>query len=351
MAQTLRPTKFKDVDLGDAFFDSLKAQYGEFSNWFQKKAEEPVYVVDDDTTGGIRGFLYIKVENGEIKDVEPTLPPKKRLKVGTLKVIAKGTKLGERIIKRIFDHAILEGVQEVYVTVFDTHEALIKLFKRYGFEERGTKTTPNGKELVLLRSLEATTGDIVKDYPLLHTAGVSKWLLAIRPKYHTDLLPDSILKTEDPNSEDDVPHTNSIHKVYVAGLTLTQMKHGDLVVLYRTTDHKGPAYFRSVATSVCVVEETHGRAHFPDEEAFVQFAKDHSVFSEQELRDRYNDGKQLYVAKLTYNVSFTKRPIRAVLLNDVGISELPYWQLRRLTDGQFEHILKLGEVDESLVVD
>ncbi|MFG1227411.1 GNAT family N-acetyltransferase [Xanthobacter wiegelii] len=351
MAQTLRPTKFKDVNLDDTFFDSLKAQYDEFSDWFHKKSAEPVYVIDGETGGGIRGFLYLKVEEGEITDVNPPLPAKRRLKVGTLKVNAKGTKLGERIIKRIFDHALLENTKEVYVTVFDTHESLISLFKRYGFNEIGTKTTVNGTELVLLRSLETDINDIIKDYPLIHSAGCRKWLLAIRPQFHTRLLPDSILRTEDPASEEDVPHTNSIHKVYIAGLALTRMTRGDVVILYRTTDGKGPAYYRSVATSVCVVEGTYTRADFPNEDAFVEFAKDHSVFSEQELRDRYNDGKQLYVAKMTYNASFPKRPTRGKLLDDVGISEYPYWQLRELDDKQFIRILELGDVDEGIIID
>ncbi|MFK0278624.1 N-acetyltransferase [Ensifer sp. NPDC090286] len=350
MGQTLRPTKFKEVDLNDKFFDSLKAQYSEFSNWFKKKAQEPVYVIDEENGSGIRGFLYIKVETGKITDVQPPLPAKKRLKVGTLKVNAKGTKLGERIIKRIFDHAILEDVAEVYVTVFDTHTSLIKLFERYGFEKKGIKTTPNGEELVLLRSFETTVGNIVKDYPFMQTEGKAKWLLAIKPAYHTALLPDSILKTEDPNSEEDIPHTNTIHKVYIAGLILTRMKKGDLVVFYRTTDISGKAFYRSVATSVCVVEETYSRKDFKDGNEFVAFAKDHSVFSEQELLERYEDGKPLYVAKMTYNAAFAKRPTRGALMNVVGVSEFPRWDLRPLTDDQFATILQLGEVDESLVV-
>lgn len=349
MGQTLRPTKFKEVDLNDKFFDSLKAQYTEFPTWFAKKAAEPVYVIDDDA-GGLRGFLYIKVETGEIMDVTPPLSAKRRLKVGTLKVNAKGTKLGERIIKRIFDHAILEDVVEVYVTVFDTHVSLINLFKRYGFEQKGIKITPNGQELVLLRSLESPAGDIVKDFPLMETAGKAKWLLAIKPEYHTALLPDSMLKTENPASEADVPHTNTIHKVYIAGLILTRMKKGDLVVFYRTTDIQGKAFYRSVATSVCVIEETFSRKDFPNADAFVAFSKDHSVFTEQELRDRFADGKPLYVAKLTYNSAFAKRPTRGTLMNDVGVSEFPRWDLRPLNDVQFSRILELGEVDESLII-
>lgn len=280
-----------------------------------------------------------------------------RRKTGWMRAEAAGDpgpwrqqKLGERIIKRIFDHATLENVSEVYVTVFDTHISLINLFKRCGFEQKGVKITPNGEELVLLRSFETLTNDIVKDYPLMQTSGRSKWLLAIKPKFHTDLLPDSILKTEDPELEADVPHTNSIHKVYIAGLSLNRMKRGDLVVLYRTTDIQGKAYYRSVATSVCVVEETYSRKHFKDADTFVAFAKDHSVFNEQQLRERYADGKPLYIAKMTYNAAFAKRPTRGALLDVVGIAPQPKWDLRALSDAEFSNILDLGKVDESLIV-
>ena len=34
-----------------------------------------------------------------------------------------------------------------------------------------------------------------------------------------------------------------------------QMNRGDLIVIYRTSDKLGPADYRSVVTSVCVVEE------------------------------------------------------------------------------------------------
>ena len=351
MANTLRLTRFGEVDLSDPFFDSLKAQYVEFPVWFAKKSAEPVYVVDDAGTGGIRGFVYLKVETGSIDDVSPPLPPARRLKVGTLKVNAKGTKLGERIIKRIFDHAILEAVDEVYVTVFDTHATLIALFERYGFVERGSKTSPNGTEKVLVRSLTAVQGDRVKDYPRMHTAGKKKWLLAIYPEYHTKLFPDSILRNEDPDKIEDVPHTNTIHKVYIAKLALTRMKAGDLVVIYRTTDHQGPAYYRSVATSVCVIEGSYSRKNFKDVEAFIAFAGPHSVFPDAELREWFNGGEQLYAVKMTYNVGFASRPIRGTLLDAVGVAEQPRWDLKPLTDNQFRQILVLGGVNESLIVD
>lgn len=353
MTETLRQTQFADVDLGDPFFDSLKAQYKEFPTWFEKKAsaKEPVYVLQKGKAAKLQGFVYLKVEDGAVTDVSPALPAARRLKVGTLKIVAHGTKLGERVIKKIFDHAVSEEVEEIYVTVFDTHASLIKLFKRYGFVGKATKTTPNGTEMVLVRSMTILAGDIVGDYPFIHVKDRKFWLLAIYPDYHTSLLPDSILKTETHDILKDVSHTNTIHKVYIAKLALTRLKRGDIVVIYRTTDIQGKARFRSVATSLCVVEEVRPKKAFADADALVTFAEPHSVFTEDELRDMYASDDRLYALKMTYNVALPKRPNRAALLDDVGITEQPKWDLRPLSRTQFERILELGEVNEGLVVD
>lgn len=351
-SETLHRSTFDQVDLTDPFFDSLKQQYKEFPTWFQKKADakEPVYIVNKDGNKLLRGFVYLKVEDGPLDDVSPPQPPARRLKVGTLKIVAHGTKLGERVIKKIFDHALSEGVEEIYVTVFDTHASLIGLFKRYGFEERGKKTTPNGVELVLVRTMTANTADICKDYPFIHVANRKFWLLAIYPDYHSNLLPDSLLKTEKVDILEDVSHTNSIHKIYIGRLSLNRMSPGDVIVIYRTTDIPGRARFRSVATSVCVVEQVWAKKNFPDVEAFLKTAQPHSVFTEEELRDLYASKSRLYAVRMTYNLALPKRPNRGALLDIVGISEQPRWDLRELSRGQFDKIMELGQANEDLVV-
>lgn len=351
-SEVLHRSSFDLVDLADPFFDSLKEQYKEFPVWFQKKskAKEPVYIVKD-SKGRLRGFVYLKIENDPVDDVDPPLPAAKRLKIGTLKIVAHGTKLGERVVKKVFDHALGEDVSEIYVTVFATHSSLIKLFKRYGFEERGKKKTPNGVELVLVRSMSATNGDICKDYPFVHTTDCKFWLLAIYPDYHSNLLPDSLLKTEKSDILEDVSHTNSIHKIYIGRLSLNRMKTGDVVVIYRTTDIPGRARFRSVATSVCVIEEVWAKKHFPDVDAFLKATEPHSVFTSEELRDLYASNSRLYAAKMTYNIALPKRPNRGALLDIVGISEQPRWDLRELSRDQFDKIVELGQANEDLIVD
>ncbi|EAN8402946.1 N-acetyltransferase, partial [Salmonella enterica] len=140
-----------------------------------------------------------------------------------------------------------------------------------------------GKEFVYARSLSDVNGDVLLDYPLVLPTEKKKFILAIRPDYHTRLFPDSKLVNESPDIVQDVSHTNSIHKIYICGMDSVQLMHrGDVIVIYRMTDGKGPAKYRSVATSICVVESVRHITSFNDEDSFVKYCYKFSVFSEKE---------------------------------------------------------------------
>lgn len=75
-------------------------------------------------------------------DIVPPFPLKKRIKIGTFKVELNGFKIGERFLKIIFDNAIKQRVEEIYVTIFPhavEEERLIKLFEDFGFKHHGEK--------------------------------------------------------------------------------------------------------------------------------------------------------------------------------------------------------------------
>jgi hypothetical protein len=67
---------------------------------------------------------------------------KKRLKTATFKVISNGVRLGERFLKIIFDNALANKVDEIYVTIFDKRDdqkRLIDLLNNWGFKYWGNK--------------------------------------------------------------------------------------------------------------------------------------------------------------------------------------------------------------------
>lgn len=299
--KNIKYLEFGEVDLSNEFFDSLKEDYNEFIDWFNRKAEahEKAYVfykVNDE----IDGFLYLKTEQGRVEDIDPPLGEGRHLKIGTLKINAHGTKLGERFIKKVFDHAIMEEVDDIYVTVFDKHEGLINLLARYGFEEYAEKQGENGVEIVLLRTMKEVQGDVLKDYPYIPTNGNEVFLLGIYPEYHTRFLPDSKLHNESYDLLTDVSHTNSIHKIYISGISATgKLKRGDILVMYRTNDGKGKAFYRSVATSICIVEEVKKIKSFASRAEFMRYVKPYSVFNTAELDNYFLNKKRHNIIKFT----------------------------------------------------
>jgi len=346
---------FSDINLDDAFFDSLKADYKEFVDWFKKKAKEGARAYAFfKSNGKLDGFLFLKIEEGIVEDVEPPLSAAKHLKIGTLKINAHGTKLGERFIKKIFDHAIDANVDDIYVTAFEKHEGLINLLKRYGFVEHAKKETKNGTEMVLLRNLRELNGDVLTDFPFISLEGKDCHLLAIYPEYHTKFLPDSILNNESHDIVTDVSHTNSIHKVYISGIHRTnKMKRGDVLVIYRTSDNKGPAYYRSVATSIGVVEEVRKINSFASEGAFLKYAKPYSIFTDAELKNYYATKQRSYIIRFVYNAALTKRVTRGRLMEEAGLPTAKgvRWDFLNLSNEQLRHIATMGEVNENIIVD
>src|SRR5690606_34110601 len=151
----VKKVDFGEVDIRDSFFDSFRLDYQEFDKWFNGKSEQPCYVCYSDNQ--LTAFLYIKIEKpGEesYSDITPVFKPKKRLKIGTLKVTSNGYKIGERFLKTVFDNALLFRVEEIYVTIFNKRpeqEQLIEMLEEWGFTYHGIKTSKNGQELVYVR--------------------------------------------------------------------------------------------------------------------------------------------------------------------------------------------------------
>ena len=129
---------FKEIDLNDGFFDSLKKAYDGFLEWFNNKAEKySKAYVQYNSNNKLQAFLYLKIEEGLLEDIIPQRLEAKRLKVGTFKIDAHDTKLGEKFIKIITNYAIVESVKEIYVTIFPEQVGLISLLNKYGFLEQG----------------------------------------------------------------------------------------------------------------------------------------------------------------------------------------------------------------------
>jgi predicted nucleic acid-binding protein len=335
---------FGEVNLKDPFFDSFRDDYAEFDVWFNKKSDEICYVCYQDAV--LSAFLYIKVEGADegYPDIVPPFPARKRLKVGTLKVTANGYKIGERFLKIIFDNAVLNKVDEIYVTIFEKtaeHERLISLLEDYGFSHWGQKVTGNGAESVVTKPF----GKLVQidpehpktGYPYLST-GTDIYFVPIWPDYHTELFPDSILRTESPKDfVENEPHRNAISKVYISWSHERGLKPGDRIVFYRTG-----GYHVGVATTVGVVESV--ITVIPDVQTFVRLCRKRSVFTDEELAKHWNRLKNNppFIVNFLYVASFRKRPnLKWLIDNEViaGVDSVPRG-FSLISQQDFDNIVK-----------
>lgn len=282
--------KFSEINLNDSFFDSLRQDYDGFDEWFKRKKNQSALVQYDDSNR-ITGFLYLKIEKQIVSDTIPNITANTILKVGTFKIEAHGTKMGEQFIKKIMDCAVNNNVDVCYATIFPKQIALINLVEQFGFNLYGQKGTGNHKENVYLKQMKLITNNIYKDYPYINTNFVRKYLLSIYPKYHSIMFPDSILRTENPNTIKDVSYSNSINKIYVCTMSqVTDLNYGDIVVLYRTAEPGQYAKYTAVATSICVVESVKTQNEFASFDEFYKYSCKYNLFNRDDLEYWYNKG-------------------------------------------------------------
>lgn len=306
---------FGNINLEDNFFETLKTDYDGFEAWFNKKSDEIAYICHEGNQ--LTAFLYVKVEDERenYRDITPTFESKKRLKVGTFKVTANGFKLGERFLKIIFDNALQYNVDEIYVTIFDHTEdqrRLIGLLYDWGFEFHGFK---NATEHVLIKNFRPLPNHIEpkKTYPFIDE-NRRYFLNPIWPDYHTELFPDSILKTESPeNFEENEPHRNAIQKVYISRSIYRDLKAGDIIIFYRTG-----GYYQSVITTIGVVDST--VHNIENETKFISLCRKRSVFDDAELKKwwNYNPSNRPFIINFLYLYSFPVR-LNLARLIELGI--------------------------------
>jgi predicted nucleic acid-binding protein len=316
----VKKLSFGEVDISNNFFDSFREDYEGFNKWFAKKSDEISYVCFQNDI--LSAFLFVKVEEPDenYSDITPSFEKKRRLKIGTFKVTGNGYKIGERFLKIIFDNAIKQKVSEIYVTIFDKSQEqlrLIYLLEEWGFKYFGIKNTSTGQEKVYVRDFKRDIPADIENpklsYPFVSTES-DVFIVPIYPEYHTELFPDSILKTESPKDfVENEPHRNALSKVYISRSHEKNLHSGDLIVFYRTGGIYG-----GVATTIGVVESV--ITDIKDEAHFIALCRKRSVFTDDELKKHWNYSKwtKPFIVNFLYVASLPKRP-NLKWLNENGI--------------------------------
>lgn len=352
---SIKQEYFGNIDINDSFFDTLKEDYYDFAIWFNKKSDEKAYVSYNNKR--LLSFLYLKVEGikESYSDIDPVFKPKKRLKVGTFKVISNGVRLSERFIKIIFDNAQHYKVDEIYVTIYNKRieqKMLINLLEEWGFIYYGLK----GQELVYVRDFKPVYNheNPKMSYPYIsHNSNF--FLVPIYPDYHKELFPDSYLKTESlEDFKEDEPHRNAISKVYISRSWERNICAGDILIFYRTAPPEKSGYHHSVITTIGLVEEKIDG--IKNEAEFILKCRKRSIFTDKELSEFWNRSvnSRPFIVKFLYICSFTLgNRLNRKRLIDLGILTGADGEIRgftKISKETFGKIIKETNTNESIIV-
>ena len=210
-------------------------------------------------------------------------------------------------------------MDEIYVTMYDDTlelKNLKRLLEEWGFEYYGLK---KGKELVLTKKMKGFDADktIKQNYPNINYH-VSKRFLPILPQYHTRLFPDSILFTErNKKFADFLGYRYALEKCYISFSYKKDFNVGDIVLIYRCAYADEIKAYKSVVTSICVINEI--KRDIISKEQMLQICKNRSVFNDEELNYIWGRGRNsIQIIKMLYIRPFESKVILKSL-RDFGI--------------------------------
>lgn len=331
------------------FFASLKNDYQNFKEWFNKKIKEEADVYVYDPKGELKGLLYLKLEDEkeDYSDINPVLKPKRRLKIGTLKTVGTGIRLGERFLKIAFDNAEKMNVDEIYLTLFKDEKksdimSLHKLLKDWGFIEVGVKSTG---ETVLCKEIgfydENKT--VKENYPNVKQ-NPNYFFLPIESKYHTDLFPDYILRNENKYEySEDKPYRYAIEKYYISNaFNINGARRGDIMLIYRMAPEYEYKKYKSCVTGQVIIEDI---TEVKTAEECIKMCKGRSVFTDDEIREKFISRGYVLVLHLLMLDSFPKKvPLNRIReeLGNIAPNSGPR-QFDKINKDAYNNIVSFGE--------
>ncbi len=232
------------IDTNDPIFESLRADYGgvKFDQWLAKckKKHRQAYIVRS-PTGELSGILIWKPEESL-----PNGQKGKVLKICTFKVsdLFGGNKIGELLLKPLFEYIELKKYQYTYFTAFPKQAQLISFANDFGFFEIENRDSQD--EVALCKALEYSREDEedlsplefhIKYGPRITTFKKNRsFVVPIKPEYHLTLFPElgpiqtSIIPIQLK------PCGNAIRKAYICNAGIKKISPGDNLFFYRSQD-------------------------------------------------------------------------------------------------------------------
>lgn len=347
------------VDLKDALFDSLRADYTGFDDWFNEKCarrHRKCWVVE---VGGVLAGIVIRKDESRA-EAGIISAGTKILKLCTFKMAPafRGEKFGEQLLKQCLWFAQSNGYDVVYLTAYADKDDLLHLLQAYGFKV--TSRQDNGELIVekVMRKgpllVDAQTDILELDraaYPRFADGeGVAKYCVPIQGPYHEKLFPEISYRVPlplfaGPGMERERTVTprqertpgNTIRKVYLCRAQAKNLKAGDLLLFYLSKDER--LDWSQSLTTVGIVERWQ-ESTTPED--LVRMTAKRSVFSAAELTQRQNEKPRPMKVIDFLLAGHSTPPVHLETLVDAGIfNGGPPQSIARLDEDRYRRLRPL----------
>ena len=209
----------------------------------------------------------------------------------------------------------------------------------------------NNKEKVLVKHLHKIDYNATPkiNYPNF-SHSCNKFILPIKPQYHTTLLPDSQLNSE--NRIDFLgrePHRYALQKVYISWACTNGAKPGDLILFYRMGADGENKKYKSVLSTIAIVDEIIENIH--SEEHLLSLCQNRSVFTVDELKNFWSEHcRNLKILKFIFVKSLNKRLTLGYLWeHNIIVPPGGPRPFTAITDEQFDMIVHDSETEINYV--
>jgi len=290
-------------ELSSAFFDSLRAGYEGFDEWYRKKAAEGRRAwVHRDDSGALGGLCVYAEQVDELITHDGKRLEGRALKLCTFKVAEthRARKIGELFLKAAFTYATTNELTNIFLTVKPGEQPrLVEMLEDFGFLLAGThkgddvyvKPHPVKAPSLAMPPLDYARRFFphVQDGP-----EIGKFVIPIQSQFHRILFPDYKLKgTHDPlpglDITPDNPAGNAIKLAYLCHAKIKVPFTGDLALFYRSKDHH-----RITTLGVVETSET-----CTDPDLIARMVRRRTVYSMDEIQ------------------AMTDRPVKVILFRAV----------------------------------
>ncbi len=327
--------------LAGPFFNSIRADYDGFDDWFRRRAMEGrrAWVYRDGTNQAIAAICIYTVQTDETITDNGEVLKGDALKLCTFKVgeAVRGRKVGELFLRAAFQYATDHQCESIFLHANDEqHTHLANLIEDFGFRHAGlyqgdgvyVKAHPIDPP-----ALQMDPFDYMRLYypHYMGSIDIQKFLVPILPQFHDILFPDY----QNPGHALPEGHPqrhvgNAIKLAYLCHTPSKQPRPGDIVLFYRSHD-------MCAVTTLGVVESYQWSESAGE---IARIVSRRTVYSDRQIEEMAQTETKVMLFRL---IRHFENPLWFADLRRLRIVRGPIRSITNISDDSFPQILRATE--------